>query len=139
MTVTYNLANADPQIVLISLVRLEIGDTTLGAGVRPDGSNLSDEEISVWLQREGDDILRSTAAACEALSRQWANMANITLGPRKEELGKISDNYARRAEQLRERAGGSDTTFSSSWAKQDGYHDRRLGTDYRDPYGSEAQ
>ncbi|HSV86946.1 MAG TPA: hypothetical protein VLH85_10250 [Levilinea sp.] len=137
MAFTYDLANGNSQIVLISLVRLEIGDTTLGAGVRPDGSNLSDEEIGIWLAREGDDILRSTAAACEALSRQWANVANITLGPRKEELGKVSDNYARRAEQLREQSGGSDTTFSSNWAKQDGYHDRKLGISH--PYGSEAQ
>lgn len=101
MTFTYNLASATASIVLISKVRLEIGDTVSGTGIRPDGTNLSDEEIAVWLDQEDDDVMLAAARACDAMSRAWSVVANETVGPRKTEFGKVSGEYEKRAESLR--------------------------------------
>lgn len=99
MTFTYDLASTNEDLHNIALVRLELGDVTSGAGVRPDLSNLQDEEILVWLEAEADDIQRTVARACSALSKQWTNVANITVGPRKEELGKVAKEWADRAKE----------------------------------------
>lgn len=100
-TFTYDLASADATKVLISKVRLEIGDSVEGAGVRPDGRNLSDEEISYWLTEESDVFLLAAARACDALSRAWANYVNTTAGKLKEELDTVSAKYATAAADLR--------------------------------------
>ena len=81
----------------ISRVRLELGDTIEDAGVRPDGSNLSDEEILLWLDEESNDIMTVVGRACAALSKMWTNIANITVGPRREELGKVAKEWSDRA------------------------------------------
>ena len=81
-------------------VRLELGDTTAGAGIRPDGSNLQDEEIAVWLSREGD-VMRAVAAACEALSRQWSTIADTQSGPLSESAGAVAGKWAERGKALR--------------------------------------
>ena len=76
MTFTYDLASADADEVAISKVRLELGDTVSGTGVRPSNANLTDEEIAVWLEDEDDHIMRTVARACEALARMWSPMSN---------------------------------------------------------------
>ena len=107
MAFTYNLASVDPAIKNISLVRLELGDTALNVGVRPDGSNLTDEELSVWLADEGNDIMNTVARACAALANMWTIVANITVGPRREELGQIAKGWADRAAQASPSGGAS--------------------------------
>ena len=94
---TYDLATS------IGQVRLAIGDTSTatGAGVRPDGTNLLDAEIAYFLTAEGDDVTLATARACEALSVMWANLADLTVGPRHESLSQVSARYAERATVLR--------------------------------------
>ncbi len=119
MTFTYSLATD------IGLVRLELGDYTSGSavGVRPNGDNLSDEEIQVLLTREGS-VMCATAAACELRARQWSTTANIAVGPRSEQLGKVADNWAARANELRAQYGGAaGYAFSASFARDDGYAD----------------
>ncbi len=106
MSFTYNLSNDTGK------VRLEIGDVTSGAGVRPDGSNLSDEEIAVWLTREGT-AMRAAAAACEAMSRQWAIVANTASGPLREDADSVAGKWAQRAKELREAYGHGDTAASA--------------------------
>lgn len=97
MTFTYDLATA------IGQVRLAIGDTSsaTGAGVRPDGTNLSDAEIAYFLTAEGDDVGLATARACEALAMMWSNVADLQVGPRRESLGQVAARYAERAAALR--------------------------------------
>ncbi len=97
MTFTYDLASVDENLLNISRVRLELGDTQENVGVRPDGSNLQDEEILLWLSEEGNEIPSTVGRACNALANMWTNVANITTGPRKEELGKVADGWAKRA------------------------------------------
>jgi hypothetical protein len=101
MSFTYNLATDTGK------VRLEVGDVTNGAGVRPDGSNLEDEELAVWLTREGS-VMRAAAAACEALSRQWAAVANTSSGPLREDSGEVAGKWAHRAKELRDAYGHGD-------------------------------
>src|SRR5262245_37899834 len=99
MTFTYDLAAVDENLLNISKVRLELGDTIENAGVRPDGSNLQDEEILLWLDEEDNDITKTVARACSALSKIWTTVASITVGPRREELGQIAQGWADRAKQ----------------------------------------
>jgi hypothetical protein len=101
MTFTYDLASSDATLLLISKVRLEIGDTIVGLGVRPNGSNLTDEEISLWLTEESDVVLLAAARACDALARAWANYVNTTAGKLKEELNTVSGKYEAAANSLR--------------------------------------
>jgi len=99
MTFTYDLSEDDVNLLNISRVRLELGDTTANAGVRPNGSNLTDEEILLWLDEQDNDIMQTVARACAALANMWTNVANITVGPRREELGQIAKGWADRAAQ----------------------------------------
>jgi len=107
MSFTYNLATTDETLLLISKVRLELGDTVANAGVRPDGSNLTDEEIRIWLTDEANDISQTVARAAAALSNFWTNVASITVGPRREELGAIAKAWADRAKEAGPAAGAN--------------------------------
>lgn len=124
MTFTYSLGSSDSDTANIAKVRLEIGDTSnaSGAGVKPDGTNLSDEEIAIWLEREGDEVMRAVASACEALARQWSRVADIAVGPRREALGQVSKRWADEAKRLREQYGGAgEECFSIGAIRVDGF------------------
>jgi hypothetical protein len=124
MNFTYDLSSSDTDKLNISKVRLEIGDTVLGSGVKPDGSNLLDDEIAIWLDREDDDVMRAVAAACEALARYWAGAADIAVGPRRESLSQIAKGYAERAKELRQIHGGTaEGAFSAGVIRVDGFSD----------------
>lgn len=99
----------------IGQIRLELGDTTPGAGVRPDGSNFSNEELQVWLTREGS-VMCAVAAACEALARQWSSVTTISVGPKSETLSLISKAWADRATELRGLYGYGDANVSEDIA-----------------------
>ncbi|HQW34703.1 MAG TPA: hypothetical protein PL074_00280 [Thermoflexales bacterium] len=99
MAFTYDLSTD------IGKVRLELGDAAQ-PGVKPDGGNLTDEELTLWLEREGL-VMRAVAAACEALSRMWASVATISVGPRKEDLGSVSKTWWDRGVSLRSQFGNT--------------------------------
>ena len=88
MSFSYDLASADTDTLNVSKVRLEIDDTVYTAGVKPDGTNFTDEEIMIWLSRESDDVMRAVASACEVLARAWARVADIAVGPRQHFTGR---------------------------------------------------
>lgn len=104
MTFTYDLAGSG-DVLNISKVRLEIGDTIADAGVRASGANLTDEEILVWLEAEGDSVMLAAARACEMLARDWSRVASISLGPRREALSDVAKAWKEQAEKLREQYG----------------------------------
>jgi hypothetical protein len=89
----------------VGKVRLEIGDTVSGSGVRSSGANLTDEEIQVWLDAEDDDVMLAAARACEMLARDWAKAASIQLGPRREQLSDVAKAWERQAQALRDQYG----------------------------------
>ncbi|MCI0363682.1 MAG: hypothetical protein L0219_07345 [Phycisphaerales bacterium] len=125
MTFTYDLSTA------IGKVRFQIGDDVEAAGdpvsggIRPDGRNLSDEEIDLLLDAEGDDVMRATAAGCELLARLWSRVPTIQVGFRKEDAGKLAGEFAARAQELRNQHGyGSQGgMFSVGVIRVDGYSD----------------
>lgn len=138
MAFTYDLT-ASGDDLLVSKVRLEIGDNTENAGVLPGGSNLQDAEIQVLLDREDDDVLRTAAAACELLARHWSRRADLTVGPRRESFGEIADAWAKRGAELRSEHGSEAgaQTFSLGLNRMDAYEvaagdpeDDYMGDDY---------
>jgi len=103
MTITVDLATQ------IGQVRYELGDTdtTAGHGKKPDGSNLSDAELQMWLDRAGRSttdpdavILLAVMFACQKLARDWSNAADIALPTRKESLAQVAKAWATRAAEL---------------------------------------
>jgi hypothetical protein len=97
MAFTYNLTGTG-NALLISKVRLELGDNVYGSGVRPASVNFTDEEISAWLTEEADDIQAVVGRAAQALANMWASAAvSKSAGPYSVNYGKISDIWAARA------------------------------------------
>jgi len=116
----------------IGKVRLELGDRVEGAGVKPDGANLTDEEIQVWIDREGS-VMTAAAAACEVLARMWSTVANLSLGPRSESLGDVAKAWQARGKELREQYGGAGAGmgFAIAASRNDGYAaNETLPTEY---------
>jgi hypothetical protein len=131
MTVTYDLASDDPAVLLISKLRFELGDTVLNKGVKPDASNYSDEELQLKLDEAADDVARATAAILTNLSVLWAQVADITVGPRKESLSQIGDRYAKRAAELGRQSGATTgTAFSVGFKRNDGYANYESTNEY---------
>lgn len=101
-------------------VRFQLGDRVEGAGILPDGSNLSDEEIQLALDENDDQVMLSTAWLCDALAIRWSTYVDTQVGPMKESLSQVSKGYETRAESLREKYGGAGG-FSIEMDKEDGY------------------
>lgn len=120
MAFTYDLT-ATGDDLNVAKVRLEIGDTVSGTGVKPNGSNFTDAELLIFLARESNNVMRATASACEALARWWATAVNITVGLRREELTAVSKAWTERAAELRKQYGGGQQAFSAGVTRQDGY------------------
>lgn len=97
-------------------VRLELGDTvdatvSPGQGVRPNGANLTDDEIAYLLAQEENHVMKAVARGCEMLARQWAAAVDLSIGPRSERFDTVSAKWAARAEALRTQYG---TTVGAS-------------------------
>lgn len=124
MAFSYDLASSDATTLAVSKVRLEIGDTVANAGVLPSGGNLSDEEITIWLTDEDNNVMRTAARACEALARHWSPVGSYSSGSRREDLGKVAKEWSDKAIELRKTYGGSSgSTFSVQPGRSDGYAD----------------
>lgn len=127
MAFTYDLASSDDDLQRIAKVRLELGDTSFGYGVKPDNTNFTDEELAVWLDEESDHVMHTVIRACDVLARLWANLANITEGPRREEFGKVTDNWVQQARTMRDvygnptGSGGTGSAFSVASNRVDGF------------------
>lgn len=104
MAFTYDLT-ATGDDLNISKVRLELGDNTEDDGVLPSGANFQDAEIQVYLDATSDDIGQTVSALCTVLSRRWASVADVAVGPRRESLSKISQQWADRAKAPSQGAG----------------------------------
>jgi hypothetical protein len=96
----YDLASTNANILLISQVRFELGDTEKGAGVLPTGGNFQDEEILLKLGENSNDIAQTVGALAGVLSRHWATVSDVQVGPRRESLSQVAAAWARRAEAI---------------------------------------
>lgn len=70
----------------VGMLRLEIGDEVFESGVKPNGDNFTDAELEYFLAQEGSTVGRAAARACEVLSRAYAGLVDLTVGPRRETL-----------------------------------------------------
>lgn len=119
MSFTYDLSSNNATTAAIAHVRLELGDTVQNAGVLPDGGNLTDEEITVYLTRTSNDADQAVSFLAGVLARRWATVADVSVGPRSESLSQIAKAWERQASLL---AGGEAYgTFSMSPTRSDGY------------------
>lgn len=115
MTWTYDLSTD------IGQIRLELGDEKEENGVKPDGSNFSDEELTYILTKEGS-VGCALAGACEILATQWAKVADSSAGPLSESLSKVQTSYEARAKALRRQYGGGTLgAFAIAPSRVDGY------------------
>ena len=122
MAFTYDLASSDADELLISRVRLELGDTVEGTGVKPDGSNISDEEISLILDASDDDVMSTVVSLADILARHWANTVDVTTGPRREALSQASKRWRDIADDMRASGeAGAGTSFSFTPDRADGF------------------
>lgn len=116
MSFTYDTATD------IGKIRLELGDVTANSGVKPTRANFTDEELQIFLDREGT-AMRAVAGACEALARWWSIIANTTVGSRSEQLGEVAKRWAEQAKELRAQHGGSAVVCTAGVIRVDGYSD----------------
>ncbi|MDR3572864.1 MAG: hypothetical protein P4L50_03300 [Anaerolineaceae bacterium] len=122
MNFTYDLTTD------VGKARFELGDVVQGAGVKPDGSNFSDEELQMLIDREGS-ALRAVQAACGTLARLWSMVSDIAVGPRRENLSQIAKSWSQRADEMATDAGGGTFGFSMPTARDDGFS-QNTGDDY---------
>lgn len=128
MAFTYDLASAAGTIALeISQLRLELGDTAAGKGVRATGGNLTDAELTYMLGQFGSlgaagRVAKGLAAACSMLARDWTRVASTTVGSRSSQYGAIAKEWADRARAAALAAGlPSGFAFSVAPHRADGY------------------
>lgn len=103
-------------------VRFSIGDTVDRAGVKPDGSNFTDSELTGLIGIEGS-WQRAVAAAFETLAGLYSNSVDITLGPMSEKMSQAAASYQKQAERWRADHGSasSRTAGTRHPTRKDGY------------------
>lgn len=105
----------------VSRVRLAIGDVAIGVGVKPNGMNFTDEEITAIMTETGNDFNATTYVLLKSLANMWGTYVDITVGPRKESLSDIAFHYAKRATEMGKQTGLSSRSFSVLLNRIDGY------------------
>jgi hypothetical protein len=104
MAFSYDLANADNNIKIVSRIRLGIGDHVEDSGPQPDATNYQDEEILQIYDDEGSDESRTQARLLEMLAVTWATAPKTMFGSLIDPT-RISRDLAARAEMLRTQHG----------------------------------
>ncbi len=94
----------------VGKVRFEIGDdndaaVTTDAGVKPDGSNYTDDQIKYFLSEASQNFLIAAALACENLRTLWAaESEKIKIRDYTVDTTKKVNDYKALAIRLRQRA-----------------------------------
>lgn len=131
MAFHYDIESVDPVVLAISQVRLQLGDTDEGRGVRANGRNIQDAELQTILDGNSSDVLRAVGAACEMLSRDWSRVASISVGPRSQQFGLVAEQWAKRAAELGAKYGFTGGfAFSVAPNRVDGYSDNAAPAGY---------
>ncbi len=119
MAFSYVLDSADPIEANVARVRLALGDTVEGTGILPSGANLSDLEIQVVLDENESDVTRAVGDLCAILARHWAVAADVQVGPRRESLSQVANQWREQAKAASTGAGY--VSFAASAKRDDGY------------------
>lgn len=104
MSITYNLASDDPAVRALSRVRKHLADTTLNAGPKPEGANVSDAEIADFLSESGGGVYGAAALAADAIAAAWASNVATQAGPLRREWNQAAAAWSQRATALRKQA-----------------------------------
>ena len=106
------------------VVRFHLRDTKQSEGPRPADANYSDAEIDALVTSTGS-WQKTVATLLDALAIEWSRHANIQVGPRREDFGKIADAFSARAKQWRDDYGirTGTTAGSKTVTRKDGYSD----------------
>jgi hypothetical protein len=86
-------------------IRFHVGDTMLGYGVKPNGANLENEEITAVLLVE-ETWQRAVAGVFEMLAAAWATHVDMSLGDATFGRQTPSVRFEELAKRWRERFGG---------------------------------
>lgn len=104
---------------LVSEIRFNTGDTQENNGPRPSQLNFSDEELVALLVKYEDDVARVTMIIFDTLATEWSRFAiSYTIGPRKEELHRISSRYEAKSREWAVIAGTASVTFVSGFKRR---------------------
>ena len=90
-------------------IRFHTGDTMLGNGVRPNGANVENEEITAVLALEGS-WQRAVAGVFEMLAAAWASHVDISMGDASFGRQTPSVRYEALAKRWRDQYGWPDLT-----------------------------
>lgn len=120
MTFTYDIESTDANTLVTSQIRLEAGDSTIEPrGIRPEGRNFTDHELTYFYEAESSNVGRAAARAVETAATEWSTVAlNMRIGEHWE-AGAQAANLQRRAKALRELHGftpGKRPTYSVQYA-----------------------
>lgn len=113
MTFTYSGTSLTSNL---AKVRLAIGDTTSGAGVKPDGSNFTDEELDVFISAAivSGTWRNAVAPVLRVLANQYAAAARST------QVADISEDLTRTADALRQQAADWEASVTAAGAQAGG-------------------
>ena len=107
MAFTFDLS-ATGDDLLVSEIRLFIGDKVEDSGILPNGGNFQDDEILKFYSKEGSHQRRAAAAALESAAAAWsAHAGRYKLGPEDQESMQ-ADMFSQQAQTLRDRYGFTD-------------------------------
>jgi hypothetical protein len=105
----------------IGKVRLLIGDNIENQGALPEERNFSDEEVQVFLDRHDANVDMAAAELLLVLARNWARVADTTIGPLKQSFSAVARAYERQASSAMERQGMEGVSFMARFERDDGY------------------
>lgn len=133
---TYDLSSTDPLTVEIAKARFALGDTTEDRGPRANGTNISDEELTMVLDGQGtlgsaNRPMMAVAALCDMLARDWSKVPSITAISRSQQYGAIAAEWAKRAAELRLQYGFvGGFAFSVAPNRIDGYSENSSAAEF---------
>jgi len=81
-------------------VRFWLGDRAEDSGPRPKDENFTDAELEGVIDVAGT-WQRAVAQLLDALSVEWSQHADITVGPRRQSFAQIAEAYSKRADKWR--------------------------------------
>lgn len=115
MSISTDLSSA------LGQMRLLLGDNIEGAGVRPDGTNFSDAELS-YFHTQGGGVLEGAALACDALAQLWTLQPSFEADGLRVERGTVAAGWRIAAQGLRARAGAKTQRLIRSAPAESGDH-----------------
>lgn len=95
----------------IGEIRVLIGDTIEGEGVKPGGGNFSDDELAYFLA-QGGSVRIGAALACESLAWQWNVHPDFAADGLQVKRNQVAQGWWRAALRFRQQSGATSQTVT---------------------------